>query len=218
MNRYGMNPKPDIKSLYAVTPDCEDTKDLLWRSRLVLSGGTQVLQYRNKTADAALRLKQATSLRELTREFAVKFIVNDDAQLAKQVDADGVHLGAMDGDLKAARTLLGRNKIIGISCYNLLSLARDAVATGADYVAFGAFFPSTVKPDSVMADVALLRQARAELDVPLVAIGGITLQNASVLLDAGADALAVISALYNAADCQAAAQEFSKLFIQDFAS
>ena len=176
------------------------------------------MQYRNKTADAALRLKQATSLRELTREFAVKFIVNDDAQLAKQVDADGVHLGAMDGDLKTARTLLGSHKIIGISCYNLLSLARDAVASGADYVAFGAFFPSTVKPDSVMADVELLRQARAELDVPLVAIGGITLQNAPLLLDAGADALAVISALYNSVDCQAAAQEFSKLFIQDFVS
>ena len=113
--------------------------------------------------------------------------------------------------------MLGK-KIIGISCYNRLSLAQDAVAAGADYVAFGAFFPSTVKPDAVTAEIDLLRQARTKFDVPLVAIGGITAQNAPLLVDAGADALAVISALFDATDIQAAAQEFSKLFIQDPAS
>lgn len=218
MGRSKMMPKPGIKGLYAVTPDCPDTEELLRRVKPVLTGGGRVLQYRNKSAGAALRLAQATALRELTREFAVTFIVNDDPQLAAQVDADGVHLGATDGELKAARDLLGKRKIIGVSCYNRPSLARQAVAAGADYVAFGAFFSSRIKPDAVTADIALLRQARSELKVPLVAIGGITLQNAVPLLDAGADALAIISALFDAADIQAAAQDFSKLFIQEQAS
>ena len=206
-----------VSGLYAITPDCADTADLLRRARLVLAGGARVLQYRNKSATAALRLVQGRALRELTREFAVPFIVNDEVRLAAQVDADGVHLGAMDGSLNAARDVLGKQKIIGISCYNRLSLARKAIAAGADYVAFGAFFSSSVKPDAVVVDIGLLRQARAEFAMPLVAIGGITAQNGASLVQAGADALAVISALFDAADSQAAAQDFSKLFIQDFA-
>ena len=213
-----MSQTPCIKGLYAITPDCADTSDLLRRARLVLAGGAHVLQYRNKSATAVLRLAQARALRELTREFAVPFIVNDDVRLAAQVDADGVHLGATDNGLIAARSVLGKRKIIGISCYNRLSLARDAVGAGADYVAFGAFYSSSVKPDAAVADVELLRQARAEFAVPLVAIGGITVQNGASLVNAGADALAVISALFDAADIQATAQDFSKLFIRDIAS
>ena len=207
-----MNRKPGIKGLYAITPDSTDTPELLQRTRLVLSGGASVLQYRNKSADAGLRLHQATALRELTRELSVTFIVNDDAHLAAQVDADGVHLGEMDGELKAARALLGADKIIGVSCYNQLSLAKEAVAGGADYVAFGAFYPSTVKPDTVRVGIELLNQARVQFTVPLVAIGGITVQNAGALLDAGADSLAVISALFDADNCKIAAQDFSRLF------
>ncbi len=213
-----MNQIPCIKGLYAITPDCADTADLLRRARLALAGGARVLQYRNKPADAVLRLAQATALRELTRKFVVPFIVNDDMHLAAQVNADGVHLGATDNGLITARAVLGKQKIIGISCYNCLSLARDAVGAGADYVAFGAFFSSSVKPDAAVADVELLRQACAEFAVPLVAIGGITVQNGASLVNAGADALAVISALFDAADIQAAAQDFSKLFIRDSAS
>ena len=216
--RFGANDLSGIKGLYAITPDSSDTADLLRRTRLVLSGGARVLQYRNKSANAVLRLTQATALRELTREFGVTFILNDDAYLAARVDADGVHLGATDGELKTARAILGKHKIIGVSCYNRLALAQEAVAVGADYVAFGAFFPSTVKPDAVTADVELLRQARAALAVPLVAIGGITAQNAAVLINAGADALAVISALFDVVDSQAAAQNFSRFFIRDSAS
>jgi len=218
MNRNRMSPKPGINGLYAITPDCLDTVNLLHRTRLVLSGGARVLQYRNKLADAALRLKQATALRELTHEFSATFIVNDDAQLAARIDADGVHLGKSDDELITARDRLGNHKIIGISCYNHLSLAREAIAGGADYVAFGAFFPSKVKPDAVNADIELLLRARSEIAVPLVAIGGITVQNAAKLISSGADALAVISALFDAADIQASAQNFSKLFIQDSAS
>jgi thiamine-phosphate pyrophosphorylase len=172
------------------------------------------LQYRNKTADAALRQEQASALRTLTREFAVPLIINDDATLAQQVEADGVHLGDEDGNVTTARALFGSGKIIGVSCYNRLSLAHAAVVEGADYVAFGSFFASSIKPDAVVATTDLLRQARHELAVPLVAIGGITAQNGTQLLEAGADALAVISAVFAAPDIEGAAREFSNLFEQ----
>lgn len=198
-----------LRGLYAITPDCNDTADLLRRVRWALAGGAQVLQYRNKLADAVLQQEQALALCRLTHEFGAVFIVNDDARLAAKVDADGVHLGADDGDVAAARTLLGAEKLIGVSCYNRTELARQAVAAGADYVAFGAFFPSSVKPDAVRAEPELLRQ---DYGVPVVVIGGITLENGGALIEAGADALAVISAVFAASDVQQAAQDFSKLF------
>lgn len=201
-----------IHGLYAITPDDTDTAALLRKIRSALQGGVQVLQYRNKSASFALKRQQALALRQLTREFNTTFIVNDDAQLAAQVDANGVHLGGEDGSVAAARALLGNSKIIGVSCYNRAPLALEAVRQGADYVAFGAFFPSSVKPGAVKADVQLLRSARADLNVPIVAIGGITAQNGAALIDAGADALAVITALWNAPDIQVSAQEFSTLF------
>jgi thiamine-phosphate pyrophosphorylase len=207
-----MATKRGIEGLYAVTPDITDTEELLRCVRLALQGGARVLQYRNKSAAVALRLQQAQALRRLTREFGTAFIVNDDAQLAAQAGADGVHLGGEDGSVAAARALLGNSGIIGVSCYNRASLAFEAVRQGADYVAFGAFFSSGVKPDAVKADVELLQTARHHLSVPIVAIGGITQQNGAALVEAGADALAVISALWNAPDIEAAAQGFSTLF------
>jgi len=207
-----------IKGLYAITPDCTDTPELLRRTRLALTGGASVLQYRNKAASGHVRLAQALQLRKLTREFSVPLIVNDDVSLAQRVDADGVHLGASDATLASARAVLGPQKIIGVSCYNRPAPARAAVREGADYVAFGAFFPSTVKPEAVAAEMGMLRLMRAELEVPLVAIGGITAQNGAELIAAGADALAVISALFDAADIEGAARDFSRLFIQDSAT
>jgi thiamine-phosphate pyrophosphorylase len=200
-----------VCGLYAITPEETDTAELLRKVRLALSGGARILQYRNKAADAAVRLKQAEALRELTREFAVPLIINDDAALAQRVDADGVHLGGEDGSVPDARALLGGGRLIGVSCYNRLVLAHEAVRQGADYVAFGSFFASTVKPQAVSATPELLRQARRELPVPVVAIGGITAQNGAQLLEAGADALAVISAVFSAPDIQAAARQFSNL-------
>lgn len=170
-----------------------------------------MLQYRNKRADLALRVIQATALREMTREFAATLIINDDAQLAARVDADGVHLGGEDGSIGAARALLSKAKLIGVSCYNRLDLAEQATRDGADYVAFGAFFASTVKPEAVVASLELLQQARREITLPAVAIGGITLQNGAQLVAAGADALAVISAVFDAPDIEQAAREFSAL-------
>jgi thiamine-phosphate pyrophosphorylase len=200
-----------ISGLYAITPDETDTEELLRKVRLALQGGARILQYRNKAANAPLRLRQAKALRELTKEFSVPLIINDDAMLAQRVDADGVHLGGEDGSVAAARAVLGSAKLIGVSCYNRKELAHEAVRQGADYVAFGSFFTSAVKPDAVTALPELLRQAHREIGVPLVAIGGITASNGAQLLEAGADALAVISAVFGAADIQDAARQFSNL-------
>ncbi len=205
-----MSLRTTISGLYAITPDLLDTPELLRQTRQVLQGGARVLQYRNKRADAALQLAQAHALRALTREFACTFIVNDDADLARAVDADGVHIGGEDGTLAAARAVLGSDKLIGVSCYNRLALAETAVADGADYVAFGSFFASTVKPNAVAAQPELLQQARS-LGVPLVAIGGITLDNATQLFAAGADAVAVISALYGTEERETVARQFADL-------
>lgn len=204
------NGQSGIDGLYAITPDELNTAELLRKTELVLQGGAQVLQYRNKLADVELRLVQASALRKLTGEFATTFIINDDVKLARQVAADGVHLGRDDGSVAAARALLGDDKIIGVSCYNRLELARQAIRQGANYVAFGAFFSSSVKPDATVAALELLHQARRELNVPVVAIGGITLQNGKQLVAAGAEALAVISAVFDAADIQATARRFSE--------
>ncbi|MDO8810521.1 MAG: thiamine phosphate synthase [Gallionella sp.] len=203
-----------VSGLYAITPDEPDTAELVCKVRLVLLGGARVLQYRNKIADVVLRLEQAEALRGLTREFSAPLIINDDVMLAQQVDADGVHLGGADGSVADARARLGSGKIIGVSCYNRLPLAHEAVRQGADYVAFGSFFSSTVKPDAAVATPDLLRQARRELAVPLVAIGGITVQNGAQLLEAGANALAVISAVFDTPDIEGAAKKFSNLFEQ----
>lgn len=203
--------KQAIRGLYAITPDEPCTAQLLHRVRLALQGGASVLQYRNKLGGASRRLEQASALRELTREFSVALIINDDAALAKMVDADGVHLGFDDGSVAEARAMLGSGKIIGVSCYNRVDLAHEAAGLGADYVAFGAFFASTIKPAAPAATIDLLCQARREIDLPIVVIGGITAENGAQLLTAGADALAVISALFGVEDVEQAARQFVNL-------
>ncbi|MEW9573620.1 thiamine phosphate synthase [Rhodanobacter sp. Si-c] len=180
----------------------------------VLAGGARALQYRDKTADAARRHAEASVLRQLCDAHAVPLIVNDDVALAAAVGAAGVHLGRDDDDVAAARAALGPGAIIGVSCYDSLERARAATAAGADYVAFGAFFPSPTKPQAVRAPLELLRQS-ATLGVPRVAIGGITPDNALPLVEAGADFLAVISAVFAAPDARAAAQRFARLYPTD---
>ncbi len=198
--------------LYAITPETADTARLLAQVEAVLLGGVAAVQYRDKSDDVARRHEQASELVSLCRRFKVPLIVNDDLRLADLCDADGVHLGRDDGSLREARIILGRDKFIGTSCYQSLELAQAAQAAGADYVAFGSFFPSPTKPAAARADLALLREAARTLRVPIVAIGGITLANAPPLLDAGADSLAVLSALFDAPDIRAAAHALNQLF------
>jgi len=205
-----MNPSLARRGLYLITPDEPDTQRLLARTEPLLPG-VAWLQYRNKAVDADTRQAQAAALAQLCRRHGVPLIINDDPQLALAVEADGVHLGEDDGDIAAARALLGAQAIVGASCYDQIALAQRAVAAGASYVAFGAFFPSVSKRNTRQAQPMLLGQA-APLGVPRVAIGGITADNGKALVAAGADLLAVISGVYAAPDPLAALQTYRACF------
>ena len=204
--------KPGVGGLYAITPNDPDTGALCVKVEAALAGGAALLQYRNKTAPAALRTEQAARLHELCKRHDVPFIVNDDLALALETGAEGLHLGREDGSIRQVRARLGPRQWLGVSCYNDLQRARDAVLEGADYVAFGAAYPSRVKPDAVHAAAEIYTAAKRELQVPVVAIGGITLDNAAALLALGVDSIAVISALFAAHDVKRAAQSFTALF------
>lgn len=209
----------EITGLYAVTPDVASVPELLAMTEAALAGGACLLQYRNKSAGSDLRLVQARALSALCRKFHVPLIVNDLLDLALAVGADGVHLGAEDGSLATARRRMGPARILGASCYDRIELALEAQRLGADYIAFGSFFPSAVKPGAVRAPLSLLRDAKRRLSLPIVAIGGISIDNAWQLIAAGADSVAVISALFAADDVAATARRFSELFQrQEFAA
>jgi thiamine-phosphate pyrophosphorylase len=198
--------------VYAITPETSDTGLLLSQVEAALSGGVAAVQYRDKSTDVARRHEQASELVALCRQFDVPLIINDDLRLADLCDADGIHLGREDGSVREARIILGKRKLIGASCYQSLDLAQAAQAAGADYVAFGSFFASPTKPAASRADADLLREATQAIHIPIVAIGGITLANAAQLLDAGADSLAVLSALFEAPDIRSAAHDLNQLF------
>lgn len=204
-------PGPTPRGLYLITPDDDDTARLLARTEPLLAAGVAWLQYRNKSAGDALRHEQASALQGLCVQAGVPLIINDDVCLAKSIDAAGVHLGEDDGDIAAARALLGPQAIVGASCYDRLAMAESAVAAGAGYVAFGAFFPTRSKTGTRQATVALLDDAKA-LGVARVAIGGITPDNAGPLVDAGADLVAVISGVYDAPDPVAAVHAYRRCF------
>ena len=204
-----------LRGLYAITDARETDPEQIARAvEQALLGGARLIQYRDKTEDASRRRQTAEGLRRLTRAHGALLIINDDVELAARSGADGVHLGQHDTALNDARARLGREAIIGVSCYNQFQLAQQAVAAGADYVAFGRFFPSRTKPDAVPADLDLLRRAKRELDVAVVAIGGITLDNAAPLVAAGADMIAVVDGLFAQADIRAAAERFQALFLR----
>lgn len=202
-------PRLPRRGLYAITDGPRG--DLLAVARAALEGGASMLQYRDKTRDAARRLREARALAGLCTRFRVPLIVNDDVELVRTSGASGVHLGEDDPAIADARRELGQRAIIGVSCYDSLQRARDAAGTGADYLAFGAFFPTITKAGTRHASPALLREA-AQFGLPRVAIGGVTPDNGRSLIDAGADFLAVISALFGADDIRARARRFATLF------
>lgn len=202
-----------IRGLYVITdPDLLPGIRLVDAVRAALAGGARIVQYRNKAADAATRLREATALATLCRDAGALFLANDDVELALACGAHGVHLGQQDGAVNAARARLGEGAVIGQTCHASLTLALAAQAAGADYVAFGRFFPSRTKPLAPPANLALLPDARAALRIPIVAIGGVTVDNAPQLLAAGADAVAVIHDLFSASDITARARDFAALF------
>ena len=199
-----------MKGLYAITPDVASTAVLERMVAQALEGGVAVLQYRNKLADAALRREQAEALLRLARARHVPLIVNDDVALAAAIDADGAHVGRDDGDVAAARRALP-GKRLGASCYASLEAAEAAVAAGADHVAFGSVFASGTKPGAGRAALDLFSRAR-RLGVPLVAIGGITVENAPQVISSGADCVAVISDLFGASEITVRAAAYRRLF------
>ncbi|GBG03347.1 thiamine-phosphate synthase [Azospira sp. I13] len=207
------------RGLYGITPDGLTTADLLTRTAAALAGGMILLQYRDKSNDAARRLEQATRLLALCRKHGCRLIINDDLALALAIDADGVHLGGDDGDLVAARSALGTGKTLGASCYADFARAQAAARAGADYVAFGAVYPSPTKPLAQRAPLELITRARRELphiqpNVQVAAIGGITLDNVAPVIAAGAHCTAVITDLFEAPDVTARAAAYQRLFAE----
>ena len=201
------------RGLYAVSDeDVTSDREFEARSLAVVEGGARALQFRDKSRDRRRRLDRAQFLRSLCQKHNIPLIINDDVELAYRIGAAGVHLGRDDTPLVQARARLGPRAILGISCYNDLGRAREAAAQGADYVAFGRFFTSRTKPDAVLAPLELLSEARAHLRIPIVAIGGVTAENGSDLILAGADVLAVIKGVFAAADPKLAAQAMANLF------
>jgi thiamine-phosphate pyrophosphorylase len=202
---------PD-RGLYAITDG--PRPDLLEAVKQALLGGARLVQYRDKTDDTQRRRSEAEALLALCREHHVPLIINDDISLANAIGADGVHLGETDEGIAQARATLGPNAIIGVSCYDSLDRAQRMAKQGASYVAFGAFFPSPTKPQARRANVDLLRHSAA-LGIPRVAIGGITPDNGASLVAAGADYLAVISAVFGRPNIRTAAQHFTQLYLSD---
>jgi thiamine-phosphate pyrophosphorylase len=202
----------NISGVYAITPNDLDTARLCKNVESALCGGVTLVQYRNKVADAGLRLMQASALLALCRSFKVPLVINDHLDLCAQIDADGLHLGATDCDLGAARRLLGKDKIIGASCYNQLDLALKAEDAGASYIIFGASFNSDSTLDALEVPLSVFTEAKQKINIPIVAIGNLTLDNAAQVIRAGANSIALMSGLFNTKNIQETSQQFANLF------
>lgn len=201
-----------MKGLYLVTPDWDDTQKLLDATEAGLRGGAALVQYRHKTASATLRREQAAQLQVLCGRYGCPFIINDFVDLAVELSADGVHVGGTDAAVAQVRATLGPGKIVGASCYGSMDLARAAHEAGASYIAFGGFYPSRVKKYEVTTSPGIVAQAKAEVPLPSVVIGGMTHENSAPLIAQGADMVAVISSVYFADEPEAAARAFAAMF------
>ncbi|MFZ6752657.1 thiamine phosphate synthase [Undibacterium sp. Dicai25W] len=202
----------NLRGLYIVTPDWDDTEQLLKATEQALQGGANIVQYRHKTASVGLRKEQALAVQVLCRQYQKPFIINDHLDLFLELDADGLHVGGMDISVAQARAQIGTDKILGASCYGDLELARTAVSSGASYVAFGGFYPSRIKKYAVTTAATIVADAGKKFQLPKVVIGGMTLENCQPLVQYGAEMVAVISGVYMADDPKLAAQQFSALF------
>ncbi|MFK2905725.1 thiamine phosphate synthase [Dyella ginsengisoli] len=197
------------RGIYAITDG--QPHRLIERSEQALAGGVAMIQYRDLSDDHLRRRAEATALAMLCARYDRPLIIDHDIALAQAVGAAGVHLSQADGDPAAVRAVLGSQAIVGVSCYASIELALDAARAGASYVSFGAFFASPTKPHAGHAPLDLLRQT-ATLGIARVAIGGITPDNGRLLVDAGADFIATVSAIYGAHDTRAAAANMAALF------
>ena len=201
-----------IKGLYAITPDSADLNTLIQKTQLAIEGGAFMVQYRSKIHDRDVKMQQCAAILRLCREYDVPCIVNDDVEMCRILKADGVHLGENDDNIAEVRRILGEDSIIGSSCYDQLNRAKQAQKEGASYVAFGAVFPTPTKPHAPRATLELLREAKSEIQIPIVAIGGITMNNAHDVIETGIDAIAVITNLYESNSIKETAETLSQMF------
>ena len=201
-----------IKGLYAITPDSADLNTLIQKTQLAIEGGAFMVQYRSKIRNRDVKMQQCAAILRLCREYDVPCIVNDDVEICRVLKADGVHLGEKDDNIAEVRHILGEDAIIGSSCYDQLNRAKQAQKEGASYVAFGAMFPTPTKPNAPRATLELLREAKSEIQIPIVAIGGITMNNAHDVIKTGIDAIAVITNLYESNSIKETAETFSQMF------
>ncbi|MCI1014427.1 thiamine phosphate synthase [Herbaspirillum sp. C7C2] len=208
--------KPDytnhLRGLYIVTPDWDDTAQLLAATELALQNGAALVQYRHKTADPAQRRDQASALLALCRQYEVPLIINDHVALCLEIDADGIHVGGTDASIAEVRQAVGPDRIVGASCYGTLELAHAAHRDGASYVAFGGFYPSRVKKYDFRTAPEIIAQSKREIALPVVVIGGITLENAPPLVAQGADMVAVISSVYLVPVAERKTRELADLY------
>jgi len=183
-----------IKGLYGITPD--KVLNISLNESAIKKHKVNILQYRRKTQDAKRKLDEATKLLKLCLQYNTLFIVNDDVDLCKKVGADGVHLGQSDIDVNSARSQLGKKFIIGVSCYNNLEFAIEAEKNGANYIALGAIFKSTTKPNAPYCSLSTIQNIKSNINIPIVGIGGITFDNQQSVLDAGCNSIAMIEGLF----------------------
>lgn len=199
-----------LTGLYVITAEGTPAEDVAEAIR----GGASIVQYRDKSGDRKKRLREAEVLKRLCDDTGTLLIINDDIDLAAAIDADGVHVGKADAACSIARERLGESAIVGVSCYNDFAQAERGAQEGASYVAFGSFFASPTKPLAMRADRELIPRAKRELQLPVVAIGGITPQNGASLIEAGADMLAVITGVFSQPDIAGASRTFCDLFLE----
>ncbi len=202
-----------LQGLYVIADaECIGKKNIITKAQEVLSTGVKIIQYRDKINPPIDKAAIAKQLHKLTNTHQSLLVINDDVDLAKSINADGVHLGKDDISIEMARNILGKDKIIGASCYADINNVQPAVQASANYIAFGSFFHSAIKPQAPKADTSLIKQAKSEFTIPICAIGGITPKNAATVLNAGADMIAVISGIFNASSTPQAVQEYLSLF------
>lgn len=201
-----------MQGLYLVTPNWDDTANMIDYTRAALDAGASMVQYRHKEASPELAREQGAALLALCRRYSRPLIINDRIDLCLTLEADGVHVGGTDASVAAARAMVGPERIVGASCYGDLALARAAQRDGATYAAFGGFYPSPVKRYTFTTEPALLTEARAALSIPIVVIGGMTPENAAPLVARGAHMVAAITSVYQAHDPGAVVRAFDALF------
>ena len=212
MTNWNMRDSFIIKGLYAITPDMADSNSLLQKTQLAIEGGAFMVQYRSKIQDRDVKMQQCAAILRLCREYKIPCIVNDDVDMCRVLEADGVHLGKKDDNIAEVRSILGEDAIIGSSCYDQLNRAKLAQKEGASYVAFGAMFETSTKPNAPRATLELLREAKSQIQIPIVAIGGITMNNAHDVIETGIDAIAVINSLYESNSIKETAETLSSMF------